>query len=164
MEIVRVAGYVKLAKLWERNADQAIDYHNKYYSEKFSNKSKYELVGVYIDITGKKEIYNRPEMLRLLRDCMKGKVDCIVSQTKGYLAANTKEFCYLIHFLFTLGSNIEIVTEDYSYNINTAINFDEQKAALSKMAEEYIALNPQDYLEWSSSIQNAIYNLFGEEQ
>ena len=127
MAIIRVAGYVKLAKLWERNAPKAIEYQNDYYSLKFSDTSMYRLVGVFIDITGKKEIYNRPEMLRLLHECEKGNIDVIAAQTRGYLAANTKEFCYLIHFLATLDKKIEIVTEDDNYNSNTARNIDQQK-------------------------------------
>ena len=162
MAIIRVAGYVKLAKLWERNAPKAIEYQNDYYSLKFSDTSKYRLVGVLIDITGKKEIYNRPEMLRLLHECEKGNIDVIAAQTRGYLAANTKEFCYLIHFLATLDKKIEIVTEDDNYNINTARNIDQQKEALQKMACDYIALNPQDYLDWYSEVKNAIFDLCGD--
>lgn len=162
MAIIRVAGYVKLAKLWERNAPKAIEYQNDYYSLKFSDTSKYRLVGVFIDITGKKEIYNRSEMLRLLHECEKGNIDVIAAQTRGYLAANTKEFCYLIHFLATLDKKIEIVTEDDNYNINTARNIDQQKEALQKMACDYIALNPQDYLDWYSGVKNAIFDLCGE--
>lgn len=159
--MVRIGAYVKLAKLWERNADNVIKYHQMYYAEKYSGNRNVELVGVYVDITGKKELYNRPEMLRLLRDCEKGLIDCIASQTKGYLAANTKEFCYLIFYLFSLNKEIEIITEDYSYNINTVKNDDEQKAALVKMAQDYIALNPQDYNEWCNNVHNSIYDLFG---
>ena len=162
MAIIRVAGYVKLAKLWERNAPKAIEYQNDYYSLKFSDTSKYRLVGVFIDITGKKEIYNRPEMLRLLHECEKGNIDVIAAQTRGYLAANTKEFCYLINFLATLDKKIEIVTEDDNYNINTARNIDQQKEALQKMACDYIALNPQDYLDWYSEVKNAIFDLCGD--
>lgn len=162
MAIIRVAGYVKLAKLWERNAPKAIEYQNDYYSLKFSDTSMYRLVGVFIDITGKKEIYNRPEMLRLLHECEKGNIDVIAAQTRGYLAANTKEFCYLIHFLATLDKKIEIVTEDDNYNINTARNIDQQKEALQKMACDYIALNPQDYLDWYSEVKNAIFDLCGD--
>ena len=162
MAIIRVAGYVKLAKLWERNAPKAIEYQSDYYSLKFSDTAKYRLVGVFIDITGKKEIYNRPEMLRLLHECEKGNIDVIAAQTRGYLAANTKEFCYLIHFLATLDKKIEIVTEDDNYNINTARNIDQQKEALQKMACDYIALNPQDYLDWYSEVKNAIFDLCGE--
>lgn len=78
------------------------------------------------------------------------------------MAANTKEFCYLIHFLASLDKNIEIITEDESYNINTAVNVDRQKEALQKMAQDYITLNPQDYLDWYSEVKNAIFDLYGE--
>ena len=101
-------------------------------------------------------------MLRLIHECKKGNVDVIAAQTRGYLAANTKEFCYLIHFLSSLNKNIEIITEDESYNINTATNVDQQKEALQKMASDYIALNPQDYLDWYSEVQNAIFDMYGE--
>ena len=93
---------MKLAKLWERNAQKAIAYHNAYYAEMFGEKDSMDLVGVYVDITGQKDIKKRPEMLRLLKDCMDGKVNCIATQTKAYLAANNEEFFYLIFFLFSL--------------------------------------------------------------
>ena len=149
----RAAGYVKLAKLWEKNRQNAIDYHNGYYQKKFLENGDYELVGVYIDITGKKDIKNRPEMLRLISDCHSGKVDCIFTQTKGYLAANNREFTYLTHYLFKMGSGIDIVTEDEQYHIDTVQNADKQKEALVKMAEEYISLNREDYEKWENEIR-----------
>lgn len=161
MSKLRIAGYVKLAKLWERNAEQAREYHTAYYYNKYAELDSVEVVGVYVDITSYKEIYKRSEMLRLIRDCSLGLIDCIASQTRGYLAANTREFCYLIHYLFSLGKDIEIITEDDNYNINTAVNQDKQKEALVKMAEDYITLNPEDYLDWYNKVKNAIYDLFG---
>ena len=83
----KVGGYVKLAKLWERAKDAAVAYHSSYYAEKFKTDSDKKLVGVYIDITGNKEIYKRPEMVHLLKDCKKGAVNLIFSQTRAYLAA-----------------------------------------------------------------------------
>ena len=59
-------------------------------------------VGVYIDITGNKEIYKRPEMVHLLQDCKKGIVNLIFSQTRAYLAANTCDFCFLLKYLFDI--------------------------------------------------------------
>ena len=56
----KVGGYVKLAKLWERSKDAAVAYHSSYYAEKFRDDADKKLVGVYIDITGNKEIYKRP--------------------------------------------------------------------------------------------------------
>ena len=90
----KVGGYVKLAKLWERSKDAAVAYHSSYYAEKFRDDADKRLVGVYIDITGNKEIYKRPEMVHLLQDCKKGKVNLIFSQTRAYLAANTCDFCF----------------------------------------------------------------------
>ena len=89
----KVGGYVKLAKLWELSKDAAVAYHSSYYAEKFRDDADKRLVGVYIDITGNKEIYKRPEMVHLLKDCKKGAVNLIFSQTRAYLAANTCDFC-----------------------------------------------------------------------
>ena len=63
----KVGGYVKLAKLWERSKDAAVAYHSSYYAEKFRDDADKRLVGVYIDITGNKEIYKRPEMVQRLQ-------------------------------------------------------------------------------------------------
>lgn len=80
----KVGGYVKLAKLWERSKDAAVAYHSSYYAEKFRDDADKRLVGVYIDITGNKEIYKRPEMVHLLKDCKKGAVNLIFSQTRAW--------------------------------------------------------------------------------
>ena len=88
----KVGGYVKLAKLWERSKDAAVAYHSSYYAEKFRDDADKKLVGVYIDITGNKEIYKRPEMVHLLKDCKNGAVNLIFSQTRAYLAANTENW------------------------------------------------------------------------
>ena len=152
----KAAGYVKLAKLWEKNKDKALKYHDEYYRKKFLDSSAYELSGVYVDITGKKDIRNRPEMLRLIRDCRNGSVDCIFTQTKGYLAANNREFMYLIHYLFQLPLRVDIITEDEQYNIDTVRNEDSQKEALMKLAEDYIGLNPDDHNKWIDEIEKKI--------
>ena len=56
-----VGGYVKLAKLWERAKDAAVAYHSSYYAEKFRDDADKRLVGVYIDITGNKEIEEKAD-------------------------------------------------------------------------------------------------------
>ena len=109
-----VAGYVKLAKLWEKNKKQALEYHREYYSEKYLKIENYMLYDVYVDITGQKQIYKRPEMLRLLKDCAEGKVNCIASQTKAYLAANGQEFCYFLKLVWELNPEMEVITETQS--------------------------------------------------
>ena len=105
----KVGGYVKLAKLWERSKDSAVAYHSSYYAEKFRDDADKRLVGVYIDITGNKEIYKRPEMVHLLKDCKKGAVNLIFSQTRAYLAANTCDFCFLLKYLFDLPMRVTLL-------------------------------------------------------
>lgn len=149
---LRVAGYVKLAKLWERSRAQAIEYHKKYYAHKFSHLEDVELVDVYIDITGRKEIKNRPEMLRLICDCQEGCVDCIATQTRAYLAANTGEFCSLIRYLFDMANPIDIITEDEEYNIDTITNDDHQREELYQMAYRFTEMNPDEYRKWIEGV------------
>jgi hypothetical protein len=149
---IKIAGYVKLAKLWERSRDDAIAYHRTYYEDKFAGSAQFELVDVYIDITGQKEICHRPEMLRLIRDCSCGKVECIATQTIGYLAANVGEFSFLIKKLFDMSPSIEIITEDEAYNINTLADKDNQREALYKMASEFVAFDPKAYQHWKDKV------------
>ena len=158
----QVAGYVKLAKLWERSRKEAEQYHNQYYADKFGETENMHLVDVYIDITGQKKICKRPQMLRLIRDCQQQKINCIAAQTKAYLAANSQEFCYLLHYLFSFPQHIEIVTEDDSYNIDTIANAENQRGALQKMAADYVALDTRTYEAWIQSIVKGI-NLLEQE-
>lgn len=159
----KIGGYVKRAKLNLRNEKAIRDFHKGIFDKRFGSQPDCELVNVYIDITGNKEISKRPEMLRLMRDCADGTVNLIFSETKGYLAANTREFCYWLHFIFNLGSRIDIITDDERFNINTVLNEDQQREALIKMAEDYIYLNPPDHQKWLSGVVTAIANL-GEER
>ena len=156
MNKYRVAGYVKLAKLWERKKDDSISLHNEYYIEKYKDDPNMELQSVYIDITGNKEIWKRIEMLCLMRDCVEDRIDCIATQTKAYLAANTEDFFFLIHYLFTLPNRIDLITEDKDYNINTIINRENQREALLSAAQKYISVEPQRYIEWVKKIEAKI--------
>ena len=171
---------MKRAKLNLRNSEDVKAFHRGIFERRFGGFVDGTLVDVYIDITGYKETYKRPEMLRLMRDCANGKVNLIFSETKGYLAANTREFCYWLHFIFNVEQRVDIITDDSDFNINTILNeehqrealtdddkfnintilnADKQREALIKMAEDYIYLNPPDHQRWLSSVVSAIANL-----
>lgn len=133
----KVGGYVKLAKLWERSKDAAVAYHSSYYAEKFRDDADKKLVGVYIDITGNKEIYKRPEMVHLLKDCKNGSINLIFSQTRAYFAANTCDFCFLLKYLFDLPMRVDIVTDDDDQRIDTILDVDNQRQSLKDFAESF---------------------------
>ena len=157
--MIRVAGYVKLAKLWEKNRDESIKFHTDYFNERYKNSTDHELVGVFVDITGEKSIAKRPEMIRLLSKCKAGQVDLVDTQTKAYLAANTEEFCFLIGYLFHLKNNVDIITEDPDYRINTLLNVENQRAELLKMSEKYIDLYQENYQKWEQTVNKKILKL-----
>ena len=155
----KVGGYVKLAKLWERAKDAAVAYHSSYYAEKFKTDSDKKLVGVYIDITGNKEIYKRPEMVHLLKDCKKGAVNLIFSQTRAYLAraylaANTCDFCFLLKYLFDMPMRVDVVTDDDDQRIDTILNVENQRQNLKELAEKYTSIRRKDYLEWRIGLED----------
>ena len=155
----RIGGYVKRAKLNLRNREDVIAFHRGIFERRFGGFEDGVLVDVYIDITGYKETYRRPEMLRLMRDCADGKVNLIFAETRGYLAANTRELCYWLHFIFNVEHRVDILTDDSQFNINTILNADNQREALMKMADDYIYLNPPDHQRWLSNVIAAIADL-----
>lgn len=167
MEKIKVAGYVKLAKLWEKRKEAALPYHQRYYQEIFAESDIFEYVGVYVDITGNKEIFKRKEMLRLIRDVLDEKVDCIMAMTKGYLAANMRDFSYLFKYLMDArGGQIDFMTEDENdvedtsgFYIDTIKNDDDQKGALKEMAEQLVSLYPQEYDDWKNKLETAMQKL-----
>lgn len=150
----KVAGYVKLAKLWERKREESCRFHYKHFQEQFDGKEGYCLTGVYIDITGKKHIQQRTEMIRLLCACTAGKINCIAAQTKAYLAASPMEFFYLMRFL--IDAHIDVITEDVEYNINTITNEDHQIEAIYETALKFASLKRGDYESWRQGIEAAI--------
>lgn len=155
-ENYRVGGYVKLAKLWERKREESIQLHEEYYKEMFKALPDMELVDVYIDITGNKNIWKRPGMLQLIKNCQNQKVNCIATQTKAYLAANTEDFFFLIYYLFTMPNRIDLITEDADYNINTIINAEHQREELLAAAKKYIFVEPVRYVEWVNKISDKL--------
>lgn len=70
---------MKRAKLNLRNSEDVKAFHRGIFERRFGGFVDGTLVDVYIDITGYKETYKRPEMLRLMRDCANGKVNLIFS-------------------------------------------------------------------------------------
>ena len=93
-------------------------------------------------------IYKRPEMVHLLKDCKKGAVNLIFSQTRAYLAANTCDFCFLLKYLFDLPMRVDIVTDDDDQRIDTILDVENQRQNLKELAEKYTSIRRKDYLEW----------------
>ena len=95
-------------------------------------------------------------MIQLLMECRAGHVNCIATQTKAYLAANTEDLFFLIHYLFHLQHRIDIVTEDPQYNINTIANEESQRESLTAAAAKYAKVESSRYVAWLNEISAAM--------
>jgi len=149
----KVAGYVKNALLWKkRNPEEMLAYNRAYFEKQLEGEDNMELVDVYVDVTGNKETYKRPEMVRLLRDVMNGKVNLIYARTSGYIAANTNELCMLMKFLFEQDEMVDLFTEDPVYQFDTIDNPDNQLEELHRMADAYCNIRQDEYVSWRSKL------------
>ena len=155
-QVYRVGGYVKLAKLWEKKRASAMACHAAYFEARCRNDDEMRIVDIYVDITGNKQVYKRPQMIRLLKACIEGHIDTIVTPTKAYLAPNTEEFCYLIRFILDMPRRIDIVTDDDDYRVDTILNVEDQRESLYEMASRFIRLKPDVYEHWKEQITKAI--------
>lgn len=86
--IKRVAAYARVSSDKEA-AIHSLSSQISYYNEYISNHVGWEFAGVYADegITGTKD--NRPEFMRLLEDCRKGKIDLVITKSITRFARNT---------------------------------------------------------------------------
>lgn len=155
-QVYRVGGYVKLAKLWEKKRASAMACHAAYFEARCRNDDAMRLVDIYVDITGNKQVYKRLQMVRLLKACLEGQIDTIVTPTRAYLAPNTEEFCYLIRFILDMPGRVDIVTDDDDYRVDTILNVEDQRESLYEMASRFIRLKPDAYEQWKKQIMKAI--------
>lgn len=153
----KVAGYVKNALLWKkRNPEEMIAYNRAYFEKQLEGVDNMELVDVYVDVTGNKETYKRPEMVRLIRDVMIGKVNLIYARTSGYIAANTNELCMLMEFLFEQNEMVDLFTEDPIYQFDTISNLDHQLEALHRIADAYCNIRNEEFQIWKNKLLEQI--------
>lgn len=160
MEVYKVAGYVKNALLWRnRNPEDMLDFNRRYFEQQLEGIEGMELVDVYVDVTGNKETYKRPEMVRLIRDFMCDRINLIYARTSGYIAANAHELCMLLQFLFEQNKQIDFFTEDLDYQFDTILNEDDQMEQLKRMARAYCETYAADYQEWKQKLMERIDKL-----
>ena len=156
MSKLRAAGYVKLAKLWEKSKDKVIEVSCRYFVERYANDENMSIQGIYIDITGNKNIYRRPEMVHLLRDCSMGQIDVICVQTRAYLAANTEELFFLLNYLFELEHRVDIKTDDNDRRIDTLLDSENQRTVLHNTSVQYVNIKKHEYEMWLNKLKKAM--------
>lgn len=114
-DLKRVAAYCRVSTDSE---EQTTSYHaqKEFYTEKIMKNPDWEFAGLYADegISGT-SAKHRKQFLKMIRDCMKGKVDLILTKSVSRFARNTAECLDYIRELKTHGVGIYFEKE----NLNT---------------------------------------------
>ncbi|HHU19535.1 MAG TPA: recombinase family protein, partial [Bacilli bacterium] len=141
----KVAAYIRVST---SNEEQLIslEAQRRHYKTLIENNDDWKLVDIYSDegITGTKKD-RRPELLRLISDCEKGKIDFILTKSISRFARNTIDCLELVRKLIDLGVHIYFEKE----NINTnSMESELMLSILSSLAEnESVSLSENS--KWS---------------
>lgn len=107
----KVAAYIRVST---SNEEQLIslEAQRRHYKTLIENNDEWQLVDIYSDegITGTKKD-RRPELLRLISDCEKGKIDLILTKSISRFARNTIDCLELVRKLMDLGVHIYFETK-----------------------------------------------------
>ncbi len=141
----KVAAYIRVST---SNEDQLIslEAQRRHYKTLIETNEEWQLVDIYSDegITGTKKD-RRPELLRLMSDCEKGKIDFILTKSISRFARNTIDCLELVRKLMDLDVHIYFEKE----NINTnSMESELMLSILSSLAEnESVSLSENS--KWS---------------
>lgn len=141
----KVAAYIRVST---SNEEQLIslEAQRRHYKTLIEKNDEWQLVDIYSDegITGTKKD-RRPELLRLISDCEKGKIDFILTKSISRFARDTIDCLELVRKLMDLGVHIYFEKE----NINTnSMESELMLSILSSLAEnESVSLSENS--KWS---------------
>ena len=111
----RVAAYCRVST---DNAEQLTSYENqkKFYTEMIARNTEWSMAGIYADegISGT-QADKRPEFNRMIKDCLSGKIDYIITKSVSRFARNTVDCLDYVRML--KAQNIGIFFEEQ--NIDT---------------------------------------------
>ena len=129
-----MAAYVRVSTDDEEQLNSFTS-QKQYYQEKISQSKEWILVGIYADegITGTKT-KKRDDFLRMINDCMNGKIDIILTKSISRFSRNLVDTIQYVRMLKSKGVTVIFEKE----NINTSTMESEmQLALLSTLAQNH---------------------------
>lgn len=160
---IRLAAYCRVSS---DSSDQLNSFATqiKYYTDYSKIHTEYELVDIYADegISGT-SMKKRDEFKRLIKDCEKHKIDCIITKSISRFARNTSDLLTVLRMLKALGVRV--------YFEEQALDSEKMNAelfvTLPSLAAQQESQNISDNMRWSyrkrmeSGAFNTTYPAFG---
>ncbi len=115
---LKVAAYCRVSTDQEEQLS-SYEAQIKYYTEKISSNKDWIFAGIYADegISGT-SVEKRPQFLKMIRDCKKGKIDIILTKSLSRFSRNTVDCLEYVRMLKELG--IAVIFEKENINTLTA--------------------------------------------
>ena len=136
---------------YTRRSPEEVDVNQDYdtlcketFSGRFAEADESETVSYYLDICHQSDITQRPQMLRLLRNCMDGKVDLVVMDYPERVAENMKELIFILY--------LEKPPEISILNcLSTGVSESKKKSIL-RATEQIVSKQKVNYTHWKNRI------------
>ncbi|MDR1591857.1 MAG: recombinase family protein, partial [Prevotellaceae bacterium] len=142
---IRVAAYCRVSS---NSEDQLHSYaaQIKYYTEYIGQHPDWVLVDIFADegLTGQKTD-KRDDLLRLVSECKKGKIDRIICKSVSRFARNTQDCLSLTRLLKSYG--VSVFFEEQ--NLDTADMPDEFMLTVHGMQAQEESINHSKNMRWS---------------
>lgn len=142
---LRVAAYCRVSSDSE---DQLNSYaaQIQFYTEYIGQRPDWELADIYADegMTGTKT-EKRDDLLRLIADCRKRKIDRVLVKSVSRFARNTYDSLFLTRQLKSYGTSVYFEEQE----IDTADMNDETMLAMQSMAAQGESLSISENMRWS---------------
>ena len=140
---------------YTRRSPEEVDVNQDYdtlcketFSGRFAEADESETVSYYLDICHQSDITQRPQMLRLLRNCMDGKVDLVVMDYPERVAENMMELIFLLYFLLHLDRPPEIaILNCLSMGVSNS-----KKKSILRATEQIVSKQKVNYTHWKNRI------------
>ena len=140
----RMAAYCRVST---GNEDQRNSFEAQkiYFTRLYRNSPEYELVDIYADLGISGTRNDRPEFMRLLDDCRRGKVDAVVTKSISRFARNTRDCLMALRELKRLGVTVAFEKE----NIDTSRVSDEIMITIMEGLAQEESISISKNTRWS---------------
>ena len=115
---------------------------------RFAEAGETETASYYLDICHQSDISQRPQLVRLLRNCVDGKVDIVVMDYPQRVANNMMELIFLLYFLLHLERPPEIAILNC---LSTGVSKSKKKSIM-RVTEQIVSEQKSDYTHWKNRI------------
>lgn len=115
---------------------------------RFAEAGETETASYYLDICHQSDISQRPQLVRLLQNCVDGKVDIVVMDYTQRVAKNMMELIYLLYFLLHVEKPPEIsILNCLSTEVSKC-----KKESILRVTEQIVSNQKVDYTHWENRI------------